>query len=413
VSRKLIVNDGRRQRELLLVSKLVVGRDPTCDLSEADPLLSRRHAEFTVSGDDIVVRDLGSRNGIYVNGARVAESLLQSGDIIRIGHLQMRYLEDSAPLVSVPELADDATGLVIPGPRPGTPKPPTPPSMAAKPSPTPGSIARPAASGAIPRPAPPASLPRPGVSASQQRPVPVPPSDSDADVTSYVSPSSVRRSQIGVAPPSSGKIPAPPPAPRPASQTLAVPPPVAEDQSEQTRVVPAPGRSGVRPKPEPLEPAIGERTSVLPAPKSRTAVQPPAVQPPAVQAPSAPIKHTSVLPPPAPAQPVMATAVQAPPTPPAEDIDEPTSVLLTPRPGTRVGVPVAEASSANGREARALALAVEAIATFLGSAAIGRNAADAVKILEKDLASAGPPADLVAALKDLAARLTAAAHELT
>jgi hypothetical protein len=409
VSRKLIVSDGRRQRELLLVSKLVVGRDPTCDLSEADPLLSRRHAEFTVSGDDIVVRDLGSRNGIYLNGARVAESTLQSGDIIRIGHLQMRYLEDSAPLVSMPELADDATGLVIPGPRPGAPKPPPlaapkPPSMAASKPPTPGSM---------PKPAPPASTPRPSVSASQ-RPVPAPPDDNDADVTSYVSPSSARRSQIAGPPASSGKIPAPPPVPsRPASTPMPAPPP--EDLSEQTRVVPAPGRSGVR-KPEPLAPAAGERTSVLAPPASRTAVQPAAAAPSAVEppAPSPVAMHTSVLPPPvAPAQPLTHTAVQAPPTPPEEDADEPTSVVLAPRPGTRVGVPAAAAAGTNGREARALALAVDAIAAFLGSAAIGRNAADAVKSLEKDLASAGPPADLVAALKDLAARLTAAAHELT
>ncbi len=400
MSRKLIVSDGRRQRELLLVSKLVVGRDPTCDLSEADPLLSRRHAEFTVSGDDIVVRDLGSRNGIYLNGARVAEGTLQSGDVIRIGHLQMRYLEDSAPLVSMPELADDATGLVIPGPRPGTPKAPP---VAAKP-PSIAAAKPPSAPGSLPKAAPPSSPPKPSVSASQ-RPAPAPPDERDADATSYVSPSSVRRSQINPLPASSGKIPAPPP---------------VEDLSEQTRVVPAPGRSGVR-KPEPLAPAIGERTSVLPPPASRTAVQPAAeppsaVQPPPAQPPSPQspaIMHTTVLPPPiAPAQPQQ-TALQPPPAPPPEDIDEPTSVVLTPRPRTRVGVPAAAGAGANGREARALALAVDAIATFLGSAAIGRNAADAVKTLEKDLASAGPPADLVAALKDLAARLTAAAHELT
>ena len=46
MSRKLIVNDGKRQRELLLVGTMVVGRDPSCDISEADPLLSRRHVEF-------------------------------------------------------------------------------------------------------------------------------------------------------------------------------------------------------------------------------------------------------------------------------------------------------------------------------------------------------------------------------
>ena len=111
--RKLIVNDGRRERELVLVGRIVVGRDPICDVSEADPLLSRRHAEFTTDGNTIVARDLGSRNGIYVNGARVAEQRLRSGDVIQIGHLKVRYVEDSAPLVAAPELADvDATAVI-------------------------------------------------------------------------------------------------------------------------------------------------------------------------------------------------------------------------------------------------------------------------------------------------------------
>jgi hypothetical protein len=356
VSRKLIVNDGRRLRELLLVSKIVVGRDPTCDLSEADPLLSRRHAEFSISGDDIIVRDLGSRNGIYINGARIAEGTLQSGDIVRVGHLQMQYVEDSTPLVSVPELMDDATGLVIPGPR--TPKPPTPSVVAPRPA---------GASGAIPKPAP-SSAP---VSAAIRRPAPAAPDEDDADATSYVSPSAIRR------PPPSRSTSQPPPS------ALPKPAPPNPDEVEQTRVVPAPGRTGLRPKLEPMRPAPGEHTSVQPPPMAHTAVQPPQA---------------------------MHTAVQPPPAPPVEDIDEPTSVILTPRPRTRIDPPPVRDAA---REARALAMALAAIGAFLGSASISQPAADAIKNLERDLVSAAPPADLVAALKGLAARLGAAANELT
>jgi hypothetical protein len=127
--------------------------------------------------------------------------------------------------------------------------------------------------------------------------------------------------------------------------------------------------------------------------------------------------HTSAQPPP-----VMHTAAQPSPAPPVEDLDEPTSVVLAPRPRARVAPPpVAPALSnveglparATAREARALAAAVAAIAAFLGSASVSQPAADAIKSLERDLASAPPPADLVAALKGLAARLGAAANELT
>ena len=63
VSRKLVISDGTRERELQLIGRLVVGRDPGCDLSEDHSLLSRRHAEFVTVGASVTVRDLGSRNG--------------------------------------------------------------------------------------------------------------------------------------------------------------------------------------------------------------------------------------------------------------------------------------------------------------------------------------------------------------
>ena len=53
MSKLLVVNDGKRERELLLVERLVVGRDPMCDLSHDDALLSRRHAEFQMIGDEV------------------------------------------------------------------------------------------------------------------------------------------------------------------------------------------------------------------------------------------------------------------------------------------------------------------------------------------------------------------------
>jgi PAS domain-containing protein len=113
VSRKLIVTDSRGDRELLLVGKMVVGRDPACDVSDADPLLSRRHAEFVVGARDVMVRDLGSRNGILVNGIKVGEGALRPGDIVQIGHLQLRYVEDTAPLAAAPEGGEDSDATAV------------------------------------------------------------------------------------------------------------------------------------------------------------------------------------------------------------------------------------------------------------------------------------------------------------
>lgn len=66
-------------------SPLVVGRDEACDLTLAGNEVSRRHAEFTVDGPVVAVRDLESRNGVFVNGARRSAAPLVRGDVVRCG----------------------------------------------------------------------------------------------------------------------------------------------------------------------------------------------------------------------------------------------------------------------------------------------------------------------------------------
>lgn len=111
--RKLLLSDGVRERELQLVGRIVVGRDPTCEISHDDSLLSRRHAEFVTSADVVRVRDLGSRNGVFVNGARAAERVLAEGDVIQIGPLRARFFIDrAAPGISPEEIDGDRTAVI-------------------------------------------------------------------------------------------------------------------------------------------------------------------------------------------------------------------------------------------------------------------------------------------------------------
>lgn len=132
----LVVNDGKRERELLLVERLVVGRDPMCDLSHDDALLSRRHAEFAAEGEDVLVRDLGSRNGLFVNGTRAAERSLKPGDIVQIGPLRVRYIAtDGALSALLPDELDLGVTKVVPGPVPARATTPAPAAAAASPPP--------------------------------------------------------------------------------------------------------------------------------------------------------------------------------------------------------------------------------------------------------------------------------------
>ncbi|MCZ6544882.1 MAG: FHA domain-containing protein [Chloroflexi bacterium] len=80
---------GAESRELTL-GELVVGRQADCDIVLSDPQASRRHARIRVDEAAAVLEDLGSRNGVFVNGERVEAVELQSGDEIRIGSTTLR-----------------------------------------------------------------------------------------------------------------------------------------------------------------------------------------------------------------------------------------------------------------------------------------------------------------------------------
>lgn len=72
--------------ELPAGREVVVGRAEGADiLLGNDTRVSRRHARFNVAGNQLIIIDLGSRNGTYVNDARVLRARLKEGDRVRIG----------------------------------------------------------------------------------------------------------------------------------------------------------------------------------------------------------------------------------------------------------------------------------------------------------------------------------------
>lgn len=68
----------------------VLGRDSDCDITIPGTHLSRRHAEIAVSNNKLIVRDLGSANGTYVNEQRITEIELHHGDEVRFDVLTFR-----------------------------------------------------------------------------------------------------------------------------------------------------------------------------------------------------------------------------------------------------------------------------------------------------------------------------------
>ncbi len=70
-------------------STVVVGREPPANVVIQDGNLSRRHASFTIENGDVVVQDLGSKNGVRVGGQRVERSVIKPGDNVQLGALSV------------------------------------------------------------------------------------------------------------------------------------------------------------------------------------------------------------------------------------------------------------------------------------------------------------------------------------
>ena len=81
--RAMLVGGGKRT--VLSGSRVVIGRSRDCDVTLDDPNVSRRHAELRREGGAWVVADLGSTNGVKVNGRRVNDHPLSPGDEIVLG----------------------------------------------------------------------------------------------------------------------------------------------------------------------------------------------------------------------------------------------------------------------------------------------------------------------------------------
>ncbi|NIV39075.1 MAG: FHA domain-containing protein, partial [Anaerolineae bacterium] len=68
-----------------------VGRSSANDIVIDSLLVSRRHARLECSGGRCAVEDLGSANGLFVNGRRVSHAVLNPGDRIRIGDVDLTF----------------------------------------------------------------------------------------------------------------------------------------------------------------------------------------------------------------------------------------------------------------------------------------------------------------------------------
>lgn len=84
-------------------SIVLIGRHPQCDVVLKSSAVSRRHCVLVETENDLIIRDLGSQHGVWVNGKRVEEAILNVGDEIAIGPVIVAVVDPD-------ELAQDSIG---------------------------------------------------------------------------------------------------------------------------------------------------------------------------------------------------------------------------------------------------------------------------------------------------------------
>lgn len=129
--------------------QMTIGRDSTNEIVINDAEISRRHARLTFQGGKYVLEDLGSTNGTFVNGQRLAgPRVLKAGEVVSFGE----------QIVLVFEVSNNDPGATMVSPRaaavpsvsrPATPPPPAPAEYAGSipASPAPASVATPEPAG--------------------------------------------------------------------------------------------------------------------------------------------------------------------------------------------------------------------------------------------------------------------------
>jgi hypothetical protein len=89
--------DGGRQRTYEITTPLVIlGRGTDCDLRLVDPGVSRHHAEIRVEDGEVVLVDLGSTNGTFVNGQPVRRVPLTDGTRVTLGRTTLVFRRDAS-----------------------------------------------------------------------------------------------------------------------------------------------------------------------------------------------------------------------------------------------------------------------------------------------------------------------------
>lgn len=90
----------------LKAEKVSIGRVEDNTFQIAEPSVSSHHCELFMRGQDVMVKDLNSTNGTFINGEKITEAPLRTGQILRLGQVELRLETGTAPAASTKRVLD-------------------------------------------------------------------------------------------------------------------------------------------------------------------------------------------------------------------------------------------------------------------------------------------------------------------
>jgi hypothetical protein len=122
MSKLVILNQGMAGRAFELnIERNTVGRVEDNTFQIADGSVSSHHAEIVLRGSDIVIRDIGSTNGTFINNEKITEAVLKPGQTLRFGQVELK-IDDGRPAGAPPPAAGSPASPAAAPPPPATPK---------------------------------------------------------------------------------------------------------------------------------------------------------------------------------------------------------------------------------------------------------------------------------------------------
>jgi pSer/pThr/pTyr-binding forkhead associated (FHA) protein len=113
--RLVVLSEGLTGRTHELKAECTtIGRLEDNNFQVPDPSVSSHHCEVILKGSELLVRDLGSTNGTFVNKERVTEAVLKPSQVVRVGQVDIRF-EGDAPAAPAQKRVFDHTQVVPQG----------------------------------------------------------------------------------------------------------------------------------------------------------------------------------------------------------------------------------------------------------------------------------------------------------